>query len=123
MPKIEAQKKDALAKAPSTPGIQRELAFADGDHRVIRSRTEPGAVSGWHHHGEYDIFGYVVSGTARFESASAGGEATIVGPGDFFHVPRRTVHREINPSSTEGQEIILFLRGSGPMVINVDGPG
>jgi hypothetical protein len=40
----------------------------------------------------------------------------------FFRVPARTVHRDVNPSSKEGQEIILFLRGSGPMVVNVEGP-
>jgi hypothetical protein len=32
------------------------------------------------------------------------------------------VHRDVNPSDTEGQEAILFLRGSGPMVVNVEGP-
>jgi uncharacterized RmlC-like cupin family protein len=89
---------------------------------VIRSRVEPGVVSGWHHHGDYDIYGYIVSGAARFGSGPGGRDAISVGPGDFFRVPARTVHRDVNPSSKEGQEIILFLRGSGPMVVNVEGP-
>jgi uncharacterized RmlC-like cupin family protein len=44
------------------------------------------------------------------------------GPGEFFYVPARTVHRDVNPSGTEGQEVFLFLQGSGPMVLNVEGP-
>jgi hypothetical protein len=40
----------------------------------------------------------------------------------FFFVPSHTVHREINPSATERGEVILFLRGTGPMVINRDVP-
>jgi quercetin dioxygenase-like cupin family protein len=38
---------------------------------VVRSRVDPGVVSGWHHHGDYGIYGYVVSGSARFEDGEA----------------------------------------------------
>ena len=89
---------------------------------MVRSRVDPGVVSSWHHHGDYEIYGHVVTGSARFENGPGGRDATSVAPGDFFHVPARTVHRDVNPSETEGQEVILFLRGSGPMVVNVDGP-
>jgi quercetin dioxygenase-like cupin family protein len=41
-------------------------------------------------------------------------------PGDFFHVPQNTVHREINPSANEPGEVILFLLGGGPLVFNVE---
>jgi len=60
---------------------------------VVRSRVEPSVVSGWHHHGDYDIYGYLVSGAARFENGPGGRDAISVGPGDFIHVPPRTVHR------------------------------
>ncbi len=122
MVKIQALKKDGLSEAPGSPGITRHLAFQGEGFVVVRSRVEPGVVSGWHHHGDYDIYGYIVSGSARFESGPGGRDAISVGPGDFFHVPARTVHCDVNPSSTEGQEVILFLRGSGPMVVNVEGP-
>jgi uncharacterized RmlC-like cupin family protein len=89
---------------------------------VVRSRIEPGVVSGWLHHGDYDIYGYIVSGSARFENGPGGRDAISVGPGDYFYVPPRTVHRDVNPSGTEDQEVILFLRGSGLMVVNVEGP-
>jgi hypothetical protein len=31
-------------------------------------------------------------------------------------------HREINPSPSEGNDVILFLHGTGPLVVNVDDP-
>ena len=122
MAKIQALEKDALSEAPGSPGITRHLAFPGEGFVVVRSRVEPGVVSGWHQHDDYDIYGYVVSGSVRFENGTGGRDATAVGPGDFFHVPARTVHRDVNPSGAEGQEVILFLRGSGPMVVNVEGP-
>ena len=122
MARIRRLHKNALSEAPPSPGISRHLAFRGEGFMVVRSRVDPGVVSGWHHHGDYDIYGYVVRGTARFEDGPGGRDATSVERGDFFHVPARTVHRDINPSETEAQEVILFLRGSGPMVVNVDGP-
>lgn len=119
---IEALHSDALSEAPSSPGIVRHLAFDGDECLVVRSRAEPGAASGWHHHGDYDVYGYMVSGSARFEYGTGHSDAAEVGPGDFFHVPAHTVHRDVNPSSEEGQEVILFLRGTGPLVVNVDEP-
>jgi quercetin dioxygenase-like cupin family protein len=119
MPKIQGLKADALSETPSTPGITRHLAFKGEDHMVVRARSKPGAISGWHHHGDYDVYGYVVSGSARFESKAEHEDAVSLGQGDFFHVPPHTVHREINPSSEEG-EIIMFLRGTGQLVFNLD---
>lgn len=122
MDKLQALEHNSLAEAPGSPGISRHLAFEGDDFRVIRSRVDPGVISGWHHHGEYGVYGYVISGTAQFEGAPGSGEVITVGLGDFFHVPPGKVHRDINPSEDEEQEVLLFLRGSGPMVINVDDP-
>ena len=122
MGKIEGLGKDELQEAPSTPDIVRNLAFRGKGCVTIRSRVAPGAVSGWHHHGEYHVFGYLASGTLRFESGPGGGDITIVNEGGFFHVPPHAIHRDVNPSHTEGQEVILFLQGQGDMVVNVEGP-
>jgi len=122
MAKIEAMKTDELPETPSSPGITRHLAFKKEGSLVIRSRIDAGKISGWHHHGDYDVYGYLVSGATRFESGPEGKEAVSLRRGDFFHVPPHTIHREVNPSPDEGQEVILFLSGTGPLVINVDGP-
>ena len=120
--KIRGLGKDVLSEAPASPGITRHLAFRGEDFVVVRSRVKPGVVSGWHHHGDYDLYGYIVSGSLRVEYGSGGRDATSVGPGDFVHIPAHTVHRDVTPSGSEGQEVILFLRGSGSMVVNVEGP-
>lgn len=122
MAKIRVLGKDALADAPGSPGITRHRAFAGEGFQIVRSRGGPGVISGWHHHGDDDVYGYMVSGIARFEGGPGGRDVIAVGPGDFFHVPARTVHRDVNPSATESQEVILFLRGTGPLVVNVEGP-
>ena|SRR5215204_2532766 len=122
MAKIRGLQKHTLPEAPGSPGITRHLAFQGEGFLVVHAGTDPGVVSGWHHHGDYDVYGHVVSGSVRFESGPGGRDAIWVDPGDFFHVPPRTVHRDVNPSGSKGQEVILFLRGSGPMVVNVEGP-
>jgi quercetin dioxygenase-like cupin family protein len=122
MSKIQALRKEDLREAPATPGITRYLAFEGEGYLVLRSRAEPGVVSAWHHHGDYDVYGFIIAGSERFEFGPQGKEAILVHKGEFFHVPPHTVHRDVNPSPDEGQEAVLFLRGSGPVVINVDGP-
>ena len=54
---------------------------------------------------------------------SGGNETVQAGPGDFFHIPAGTVHRDVNPDDDVHQEVLLTLIGEGPLVVNVDGPG
>ena len=122
MSTIQVLQKDALAEGASSPGITRNRAFEGKSVQVLRSRADPGTVSGWHNHGDHTVYGYVVSGTARLESGSGGRDAVTLGAGDFFTVPPHTIHRESNPSPTEELEVILFLKGTGPTVYNVEGP-
>lgn len=109
----------ALAPGQATPGMDRREALVLDDLWSGVVSTEPGATSGWHHHGEHDTVAYVVSGVFRVETAAGVVEAER---GDFVHVPAHTVHRESNPS-TETARVVLVRRGSGPVVVNVDGPG
>jgi quercetin dioxygenase-like cupin family protein len=124
MSTIQVLKNDALTEASSYQGFTRHLAFKGDGYLVVRARGEPGSISGWHHHGDYDVYGYLVSGSARFEGDTGKEENSVsLRKGDFFHVPHHTVHREINPSSKEGNEFILFLRGTGPMVFDLEDTG
>ena len=109
---------DALTPADPTPGMTRSEAIVLDDVWSGVAVTEPGVTSGWHHHGDHDSVVYVVRGAFHVESADGVVEAA---PGDFVHVPAHTVHRESNPSS-EPAEVVRVRRGTGPVVVNVDGP-
>jgi quercetin dioxygenase-like cupin family protein len=80
-------------------------------------------VSGWHTHGDYDVYGYVVSGICRLESDQGEKDSMTIRAGGFFHVPPHTVHREINPSKNKSNDVLLFLHGSGQIVYNLDEKG
>jgi uncharacterized RmlC-like cupin family protein len=119
--RVSAVSPDGLSAAAPTPGVLREIAFDTEGATLLRARAEPGAVTGWHHHGARDVLGHVVRGRARFEFGPEGRETLEIAEGGFFHVPAGLVHREINPLD-EPQEIVLTVVGEGPLVVNVDGP-
>jgi uncharacterized RmlC-like cupin family protein len=106
---------------PVTAGMVREEALATGGMWSGTARTEPGMVSGWHHHGEYETTIYVLSGALRLEFGPGGADAVQAGPGDFVHVPAGVVHREGNPSG-EPADLVLVRAGRGESTVNVDGP-
>ena len=121
MPNLRLVRKDACADTSQTPGMARKEAFARDGTWVGTAQMEPGLVSDWHHHGEYESYIYVAEGRARFEYGAEGREAFEAGPGDFAFIPAHTVHREVNPGSNESV-VVLFRTGAGPPVFNVDGP-
>jgi len=107
-----------LGPGHPTPGMVRREAVVLDDVWSGTAVTEPGAIGGWHHHGEHDTIVYVVRGAFDVETSTGVVHATA---GDFVHVPARTVHREGN-SSDETAEGVLVRRGHGPVVVKVDGP-
>jgi quercetin dioxygenase-like cupin family protein len=119
--RVSALAPDGLEAGAPTPGVLREIAFDTSRATLMRARAEGRAASGWHHHGDRDVLGYVVRGRARFEFGAGGAESTEVDEGGFFHVPAGLVHRDVNPSD-EPQEIILSVVGEGPLVVNLEGP-
>ena len=121
MPRIEVVHGTELKKGESTPGISREKAFESSNALVSRTRLERGAVSGWHHHGTHELYGFLVSGRLRLEYGPKGADAAVVGPGDFFHVPPGLVHRDVNPDRAHDLVIVNILVGSGVPVVNVEG--
>ncbi|HEX4518539.1 MAG TPA: cupin domain-containing protein [Gaiellaceae bacterium] len=119
--RVSAVAPDGLNPGAHSPSLLREIAVETKRATVLRARAEPGAASGWHHHGDREVLGYVVLGRARFEFGPGGAESTEVEQGGFFHVPAGLVHRDVNPLD-EPQEIVLTVVGEGPLVVNVDGP-
>jgi uncharacterized RmlC-like cupin family protein len=111
-----------LQDADPTPGMHRQQAFAVPGLWAGVVRTDPGATSGWHHHGEHETSLYVVRGRIRLEFGPGGREVVEAGPGDFLHVPAGTVHRESNPSDTDASLAVIARAGTGAPTVNVDGP-
>jgi uncharacterized RmlC-like cupin family protein len=106
---------------PSTPGMDRQQAFATDGMWSGLARTEAGMVSGWHHHGGYQTTIYVLTGALRMEFGPGGSNIVEAGPGDFVYVPKGVVHRESN-GSAEPANIVVVRAGRGASTINVDGP-
>jgi uncharacterized RmlC-like cupin family protein len=106
---------------PATPGMDRQQAFATDGTWSGFVRTEPGMVSGCHHHGEYETVIYVLTGALKMEFGPNGSNMVEAGPGDFVYVPKGAVHRESNPSA-EPTDIIVVRAGVGESTFNLDGP-
>jgi uncharacterized RmlC-like cupin family protein len=110
-----------LAEDDPTPGMRREQAIATEGMWAGLVHTDPGMVSGWHHHGDYETSIYVSTGALRMESGP-GGRAVVDGqPGDFVHVPRGAIHREGNPTEVTAT-LVVVRAGHGAPTVNVDGP-
>jgi uncharacterized RmlC-like cupin family protein len=110
-----------LVHADPTPGMNRRKAFTAPGLWAGIVHTEPGATSGWHHHGEHETSLYVVAGRLRLEFGPGGDEVIEAGPGDFVHVPAGAVHRESNPEDVPSTAVIA-RSGDGPPTVNVPGP-
>lgn len=111
----------ARAEGEPTPGMVREQAIASAGLWAGVAHTEPGMVSGWHHHGEHETSIYIASGSLRMESGPGGAAVIEAGPGDFLYVPPGAVHREGNPGR-EPSLLVVVRAGAGPTTVNVEGP-
>jgi uncharacterized RmlC-like cupin family protein len=110
------------------PGITHEVAFEEAlppvsGQRVLVQRTynEPGELSDWHVHPNYTTYGYQLTGQLLVEYGPAGSRRIECGAGDFVRIPASCIQREgatgVTPRSGIGVRI-----GSGPPVVDVDGP-
>ncbi len=122
MKEIEVVRSSDLRGGYSTQGIVREKAFESKNIVVSRTRVPAGAMSAWHHHGTRHLYAYVVSGRIRLEYGPRGTRAVEARPGDFFHIPPRLVHRDVNPDRKHELVVVNILAGRGVPVLNVEGP-
>jgi uncharacterized RmlC-like cupin family protein len=106
---------------PVTPGMHRLEALAEDGVWLGTVDTEPGVLTGWHHHGDYETYIYVTRGDARLDTYIDGAiRRHEAAEGSFIVVPRQTVHRE-GSASAEGVQAVLVRIGRGQVVFNVDG--
>jgi len=110
-----------LTAADPTPGMSRQMATHAEGMWSGTVDTDPHAVSGWHHHGDYETTLYVVSGRMRLESGPDGAHVVEAGPGDFLRVPAGAIHRESNPSDEPARAVIVRC-GTGDPTYNTEGP-
>lgn len=102
-------------------GVVGEKAFCDEGAWVGFLQLAPEAMSGWHHHGEWDSYAYVMTGTLRWEFGDGGRDGIEVGPGDAGHMPARVIHRDVSAGS-ETLSMVLFRAGHGELTVDVAGP-
>ena len=107
--------------ADPTPGMVREQAIAIEGLWSGFVRTDPGMVSGWHHHGDHDTSIFVVEGSLRVEFGPSGTAAVDAEAGDFLHVPKHVVHREANTGDS-ASHLVVTRAGHGVTTVNVEGP-
>lgn len=112
---------DAFVDADPTPGMHRQRAIDVSGLWSGLVHTEPGAVSGWHHHGDHETSLYVISGSMRLEFGPGGRSVVDAGPGQFVHVPGHVVHRESNPADQQSSAAVSRA-GTGVPTVNVDRP-
>jgi uncharacterized RmlC-like cupin family protein len=111
----------ATPAGPGTPGVDRRQAIARDGRWIGVSSSDPGVLSGWHHHGANDTYFVVLGGAMQFEFGSGGQDRAVARAGDFALLPGDVVHRE----GTEGDDqavTLVFRIGSGPLVFPLDGP-
>lgn len=118
---IEIRGRDAVEAAETTSGIVRRVMFETEDTVVVDARIAGETTTDWHHHGDHHDFAYVVEGQVTLEFGPEGSEVLDARAGEFIHIPPRTVHRDRNPVDQEAI-VVTSLVGSGPLVVNVDGP-
>lgn len=102
--------------------MRKRLSQSTGMSFVSRTTVASGAVSDWHHHGKRHLYGFLESGRMRLEFGVKGASAVELGKGDFFHIPPRLVHRDVNPDREQGLVVVNILVGMGDPVINVEMP-
>jgi uncharacterized RmlC-like cupin family protein len=113
---------DELVEIEGPPEIHRRQAFAKRGLWAGLTTTEPGLVSGWHHHGGHDTIVYVISGHVAIEFGEDGRRAVEAGAGDFLVIPSGLVHRESTPGDEPSHSVVIRAGGDGPPTIEVDGP-
>ncbi len=99
---------------------RRELVAAPGV-LIGLGRNPPGSGTGWHHHGDYDTYVYVLEGRARVEFGPGGREHCEGAAGDLLVVARGVVHRETT-TGAEPSAALLVQVGTGAPMVPVEGP-
>jgi uncharacterized RmlC-like cupin family protein len=109
-----------LARGPGTPGIDRTVAVEQDGVWFGMAQTQPGVLTAWHHHGDYDTYVYTLTGEARMDYLEGDDVVkTSTSPGDVWFIPKGVIHRE-GSASEEGAEAVVVRVGHGQVVFPLD---
>jgi uncharacterized RmlC-like cupin family protein len=115
-------RRDERRPASGLPvGASGEEVFHDPGAWIGALELAPGTASGWHHHGVWDSYAYVIDGVLRWEYGPGGRESIEVGAGDVGRMPARLVHRDVS-AGTAPLRLVLFRTGQGELTVDVPGP-
>jgi mannose-6-phosphate isomerase-like protein (cupin superfamily) len=109
---------DDLVPTGQLKGLLRLTPFPDAPVQQVRGHADGAVESTWHHHGDNDVFGYVLDGQGYVAWGTGPDERALIRTGEFFYVPAGVVHRDVNPVD-EPQDYLLWLTGSEPRTVPV----
>jgi uncharacterized RmlC-like cupin family protein len=112
---------DDLQDAAGTNGLRRWVARSGPGYWSGLVETDPNMASAWHHHSDNDTIVYVIEGEVRVEWGKGDDQGVTASAGEFLHVPRNTVHREVNPRQSAAKAVVIRIGESEP-VVNVAEP-
>ena len=118
---VEVVRPAAVSADESTRGVARRTIFEGEEAVVVESSIAGGTTTGWHHHGDRHAYGYVLEGAGVVEFGPGGDRSRESAAGEYFHVPPGTVHRDRTRRGEDTRVLVCFV-GSGPVVVNVEGP-
>ena len=121
MSEVRVVKAGDRTPGDATAGMSREEAIVAPGFWSGLAESEPGSISGWHHHGDYDTVVYIIGGTLRVESGAGGADIAEAGPDDFLLIPKGLIHRELNPGDEPFSAVVVRV-GTGQVVFNVEEP-
>jgi uncharacterized RmlC-like cupin family protein len=110
-----------LVPAGTLANLTRLTPFPDAAVQQVRGHAAGAVASNWHHHGDNHVFGYVVEGEGYIEWGTGPDDRALVRTGEWFHLPPGVVHRDVNPRDAD-QRYLLWLTGSEPRTVPVEGP-
>ena len=62
----------------------------------------------------------MIRGKLRLEYRSKKAGAVDLVPGDFFRIPRKLIHRDVNLSKSNPLVVVSIYLGNGPAAVNVE---
>lgn len=117
--KVEVVRAPEIGRNP-TSGSKRIQVFNRKGAIMAQFVLPAGGTSPWHHHGSRELLGLLLRGKLRLEYRSRKASAVDLAAGDFFRIPRKLIHRDVNLSKSKPVVVVSLYLGSGIYAVNVE---